>query len=384
MQMLPKSAPRPFRSRSWRGNLCAREKTSRCKTDSKDSHMKAVVFEGPGLPLKLRDLAAPQLGTNEAIVKVEACGICGSDLHATEPGPFLQAPGAVLGHEFAGTVVASSDPAVPEGLRATAVPVNVGGCDTCRELGSCQKGLGILCPSRRITGLNRDLPGAYAEYVKVDSRQIVPLPDRVSFESGALAEPLAVGLHAVDLAGVQPGARVLVIGAGFIGLSVVLFAKLRGAASVVVSERASARREAARAAGADDVIDPVAEADLKAAFVARAGEAPDVIFECVGAPGVIQTCIDAAAPRATLVVVGVCLKEDAIWPARAVHKELKLQFAMGYAAADFARVLDFLDRGEIVPDNLVTDRVSLSELPNAFEALRRPEGQIKVIITPSN
>ena len=260
----------------------------------------------------------------------------------------------------------------------------MGGCDTCRELGSCQKGLGILCPSRRITGLNRDLPGAYAEYVKVDSRQIVPLPDRVSFESGALAEPLAVGLHAVDLAGVQPGARVLVIGAGFIGLSVVLFAKLRGAASVVVSERASARREAARAAGADDVIDPVAEADLKAAFVARAGEAPDVIFECVGAPGVIQTCIDAAAPRATLVVVGVCLKEDAIWPARAVHKELKLQFAMGYAAADFARVLDFLDRGEIVPDNLVTDRVSLSELPNAFEALRRPEGQIKVIITPSN
>ncbi|SDO74533.1 2-desacetyl-2-hydroxyethyl bacteriochlorophyllide A dehydrogenase [Lutimaribacter pacificus] len=342
--------------------------------------MKAAVFKGPGEPLEVRDVPAPILGANEVILKVEACGICGSDLHATEQGPFLQAPGTILGHEFAGTVVASSDAAVPEGLRATAVPVNVGACVECRATGTCGKGLGILCPNRRLTGLNRDLPGAYAEYVKVDSRQVVSLPAGVSFASGALVEPLAVGLHAVNLAALTPGARVLVIGAGFIGLSVLLFAKTLGASVVVVSERSAGRRDAARAAGADDVIDPLAESDLGAAFAARAGGAPDVIFECVGAPGVIQSCIDVAAPRGTVVVVGVCLKEDTILPARAVHKELRLQFAMGYSEADFGQVLGLLDRGEIAAEELITDRVSLSDLPDAFEGLRSPDTQIKVMI----
>jgi (R,R)-butanediol dehydrogenase/meso-butanediol dehydrogenase/diacetyl reductase len=342
--------------------------------------MKAAVFEGLGKPLAIREVAEPELAPGEVLLKVENCGICGSDLHATEDGVFLQAEGTVLGHEFAGIVAASADPAVPEGLRATAVPVNA--CEACRDLGTCKDGLGILCPNNRITGLALDVPGAYADYVKVGARQVVPLPEGVSFEQGAMVEPLAVGLHAVEKAQIPMGGRVLVIGAGPIGLSVTAFARLAGAARIVVSERAEARRAAASDFGATDVLDPGAVEDVGAAFSAATGGPPDVIFDCVGVPGMIQSCIDLSRPKGTIVVVGVCMKPDEVIPIAAILKELKLQFVLGYVESDFARVLDYLGQGRIEADGMVTDRVTLDQLPDAFEALRRPDRQIKVMIRP--
>lgn len=342
--------------------------------------MKAAVFEGLGKPLAIVEMPEPALAPGEVLIKVENCGICGSDLHATEDGVFLQAEGTVLGHEFAGTVVASADAAVPEGLRATAVPVNA--CDRCRDLGTCKDGLGILCPNNRITGLALDVPGAYAEFVKVGARQVVALPEGVSFQQGAMVEPLAVGMHAVEKAQIPLGGRVLVIGAGPIGLSVTSFARLAGAGQIVVSERAEARRQAANGFGATHVINPGAVEDLGAAFAGAAGGPPDVIFDCVGVPGMIQSCIDLSRPRGTVVVVGVCMKPDEVIPITAILKELRLQFVLGYVESDFARVLDLLGQGRIAADGMVTDRVTMKELPDAFEALRHPDRQIKVMIRP--
>jgi (R,R)-butanediol dehydrogenase/meso-butanediol dehydrogenase/diacetyl reductase len=197
-----------------------------------------------------------------------------------------------------------------------------------------------------------------------------------------MVEPLAVGLHAVEKAQIPMGGRVLVIGAGPIGLSVTAFARLAGAGRIVVSERAEARRAAAADFGATDVLDPGAVEDVGAAFAEATGGPPDVIFDCVGVPGMIQSCIDLSRPKGTIVVVGVCMKPDEVIPIAAILKELKLQFVLGYVESDFARVLDYLGQGRIEADGMVTDRVTLDQLPDAFEALRRPDRQIKVMIRP--
>lgn len=345
--------------------------------------MKAAVFRGLGRKLEIEDMAQPVPGAGEVVIKVAACGVCGSDLHATDAGVFLQEDGTVLGHEFSGEVVASGDPAVPVGLRATAVPVNACADEACQALGRCKNDLGILCPQNRITGLAKSVPGAYAQFIKVGARQVVALPDGVSWEEGAMVEPLAVGLHAVTKSEMPLGARVLIIGAGPIGLSVTAFAALRGAASVVVSERAPARREAATAFGATAVVDPTKHEDLGAEFARLAGGPPDVIFDCVGVPGIVQSCINLSRARGTVVVVGVCMKEDTFIPITAILKELRMQFVLGYVDSDFATVLDFLQAGKIPAAAMVTDRVTLGQLHEAFEGLRQPGSQIKMMILPN-
>jgi (R,R)-butanediol dehydrogenase/meso-butanediol dehydrogenase/diacetyl reductase len=221
------------------------------------------------------------------------------------------------------------------------------------------------------------------QFIKVGARQVVPLPEGVTWEEGAMVEPLAVGLHAVTKSEMQLGARVLIIGAGPIGLSVAAFSALRGASAVVVSERAPARREAATAFGATAVVDPTKVEDLGAEFARLAGGPPDVIFDCVGVPGIIQSCIDLSRARGTIVVVGVCMKEDKVIPISAILKELRVQFILGYVDEDFAKVLDFLQAGKINAAAMVTDRVSLGELPDAFEGLRQPGNQIKMLILPN-
>jgi (R,R)-butanediol dehydrogenase/meso-butanediol dehydrogenase/diacetyl reductase len=344
--------------------------------------MKAAVFEGLGKPLAVRDVQRPKARPGQIVLRVDYCGICGSDLHATQPGVFVVPEGTVLGHEFAGEVVESADPAFAPGDRVTALPVNACADPACEALGRCKDDLGILCPQSRITGLALDVPGAYAEMIAVGARQAVKLPEGVSTRMGALVEPLAVGLHAVRVSRVGLGARVLVIGAGPIGLSVTAFARAAGARAVVVSERNDTRRALAARMGATATL--AAPQRLAAAFAEVAGGPPDVIFECVGAPGLIQACIDAARPRGQIVVVGVLMNPDTIVPISGILKEIDLQFILGYVDEDFALVLDALAAGRIDAAPMVTDEVTLDQLPAAFEALRHPSTQVKVLIRPGS
>ncbi len=342
--------------------------------------MKAAVFEGLGKPLGIREVQSPQARPGQVVLRVEYCGICGSDLHATHPGVFVVPEGTVLGHEFSGEVIDSADPAFAPGDRVTALPVNACADPACQALGRCKDDLGILCPQNRITGLAGDVPGAYAERIAVGARQAVKLPDGVSYEEGALVEPLAVGLHAVRTSRVALGSRVLVIGAGPIGRSVTAFARAAGARAVVVSERNPARRGLAARMGATATLeDPE---DLAGAFAAVAGGPPDVIFECVGAPGLIQACIDASRPRGQIVVVGVLMNPDTLVPITGILKEIDLQFVLGYVDEDFGLVLDALARGAIDAKPMISDIVTLDALPEAFEALRNPTTQVKVLIRP--
>jgi threonine dehydrogenase-like Zn-dependent dehydrogenase len=174
---------------------------------------------------------------------------------------------------------------------------------------------------------------------------------------------------------------VLIMGGGPIGLAVAVFSKIAGARDVVVSEFAPARREAAGALGATAVIDPSKE-DVGESFVRKTGAQPDIIFECVGVPGMIQKAVDLSRPFGRIVVVGVCMVEDTMTPISAIFKESNIQYVLGYGRPDWRLVLDLLDSGRVDPKPMITDIVGLNELPSAFEQLRNPTTQIKVMVRP--
>jgi 2-desacetyl-2-hydroxyethyl bacteriochlorophyllide A dehydrogenase len=295
---------------------------------------------------------------------------------------FVVPDGTILGHEFAGEIVESGSPLWKVGEMATALPNNA--CEDCRKLGlmKCKDDMGIMCPKNTLTGFHPSTQGAYAEYVKFSCEEALRLPSAVKAREGAAVEPLAVGLHAVNKGKVALGERVLILGGGPIGLATAVFSKLAGARDVIVSEFAPARREAAGAMGATGVIDPSKE-DVAEAFARQAGGPPDIIFECVGVPGMIPKAVDLSRTWGRIVVVGVCMVEDPWVPMSAIFKETNIQYVLGYGRPDWRLVLDLLDSGRVDPRPMITDIVSLDELPAAFEALRKPSTQIKVMVRPN-
>ncbi len=341
--------------------------------------MRAAVFEGFGKPLTIQNIPEPVPGPGEMVIKVRHCGICGSDLHATEEGTAQGVPGGtVLGHEFCGEVVrlgAGAEAQWKEGDRVASMPFI--GCGACAM---CLSGQGNWCKKVRGQGFGR-IPGAYAEYVLVGAKESILLPESVSWKEGALVEPLAVGLHGWNLANLAPGSDILVVGAGPVGLAVVVWARLLGARHIVVTAKSSRRADLARSLGATDFIE--SDQDLRAAYRKIVGSPPAAIFECVGAPGMIDLCCRIAPVRSKVVVLGVCMKQDTFLPSVAVQKELNLQFSMAYGTKDFEVAVDMLARGRLDPEAMVTDVVGFDAFPAAFEALRHRSHQCKVLLDPS-
>ncbi|MET4697274.1 (R,R)-butanediol dehydrogenase/meso-butanediol dehydrogenase/diacetyl reductase [Constrictibacter sp. MBR-5] len=342
--------------------------------------MRAAVFRGVGKPLAIAARDMPEAGPGELLLKVAYCGICGSDLHATDTESYGLALGATLGHEFSGEVVASGSADFRAGDRIAVNPIRA--CDDCASEGVCRDGLGALCPNSRFTGLFGPAPGGYAEYATVRAAQAIRLPDGVSLRDGALLEPLAVGAHAVAAAGPVEGSRVLVLGAGPIGVAVAIMARLDGAAHVAISEPAAGRRRRAAGAGVDPVLDPAA-GDLARQFAAAAGRGPDVIFDCVGKSGLLQQCIELSGPRGRVVVVGVCMTEDRMIPRAALKKELAVRWVLAYTAEDFDRVVGHMRAGRIDGASLVSSVIGFADLPRVFEELRTPNDHLKVLIDPA-
>ena len=340
--------------------------------------MKAAVFKGTGERLSIREVERPELEENELLLKVAFTGICGSDLHAAEtPGALL--PDTVMGHEFTGEVVQSTSQDWRVGDRVAANPHWV--CDVCASGGKCHDGRDPACANSCFMGFKPEVPGAFAEYVRIRASQAVRLPDNVSLRDGALMEPLAVARHAVDICGAMQGDSVLVIGGGPIGLGVLLMSMDAGAAKVVVCEPDASRRACAQQLGATAVIDPTVE-DLSSAMVRVDIGSPDIVFECVGAPGFLQQTIDVMATRARAVIVGVCMTEDRLMPRAAIRKEATLKFALGYTNNDFEYVRQYLMLNARKAAAMVSKVVLLDALPEIFDQLRSQKSLIKVLVTP--
>lgn len=340
--------------------------------------MKAAVFKEVGSPLTVETVDDPTPQSTGLVMKVSFCGVCGTDLHATREGLTTACCGQVLGHEYVGEIVEVGKDAEGDweiGDRVCALPFIA--CGKCLP---CAAGHFFECQNKSVSGV--DAPGGFAEYVATGARETIRLPGSLELQTAALVEPLAVGIHAVRIADVKAGSRVMVVGAGPIGLTVALWARFFGARAVVVSEIASSRSALAMKMGATSVIqpDPAAGAEqLLEQFVDAAGGPPDVIFECVGAPGLLQQCIEIAPQRGKIIPVGVCEQPDAIMPFFGLVKELQIQFAIAYSKDDFETCVAMLAEGRIDVSPMITDIVSLDDLPDAFEALRTPSHQCKVL-----
>ncbi|MBT4160006.1 MAG: alcohol dehydrogenase catalytic domain-containing protein [Gammaproteobacteria bacterium] len=321
--------------------------------------MKAAIFPGPGKPLVIQDIDKPTISDDEMLVRVARCGICGTDIHASREGPFMAPPNTVFGHEFAGEIVEIGSQ-VPDGSysvgdRVTSLPF----------IGDQTIGLG-------------EITGAYAEFVKVAPESAVRLPDALDDANGALVEPLAVGLHAVKRAGSVAEKNILIIGAGPIGLSCAIWCRFLGARSIVISEMSPARIDMARKLGFSDFVDPAG--DVSEQFRELTSGVPEIQFECVGQPGLLQQCIERAPGTGTIMCIGVCDNPDTIIPLLALTKELTLRWAVAYEKEDFEFTIDMMASGRIDGSAMVTHVVSLDELPEIFEALRTPTDQCKVLI----
>jgi len=333
--------------------------------------MQAVVSKGPK-SLALEEVPDPTPRPGELVLRVQGCGICGSDLHLYQSG--LLPPGAIMGHEFAGEVVESAA-GFQAGDRVCAIPTL--SCGSCAK---CLTGLSAFCTNgSRAIGLG-PAPGALAEYVAVAPHNAVKLPAGVGSDLGALVEPLAVGLHAVNVARVRPGDAALVMGAGPVGLAVTLWLRHLGVRTILVSEKSAGRREVAGRLGATEVVEP---AGLLPASQRVAPEGIDVVFEATGAPGLIGQSINATAFRGRVVVVGVCNHPDTIFPLAGILKEATVHFVLAYELADFRYTVAMMEQERIDPAPMVTDRIGLAEVPAMFDALATPTTQAKVLIDPA-
>jgi len=337
--------------------------------------MQVVTFEGNGKALVLGDLPEPEPGHGQLLLKVAACGICGSDLHAYQAG--FPALGVVFGHEFAGEVVAIGE-GVADDWQVGDHVISLGAM-TCGQCTPCLEGAMAQCENIELIGFTRN--GAYAEYVITQAQVSTRVPPGIKSSQAALVEPLAVGLAAFRDCQLPLAGKVLVIGAGIIGITVIKWARFFGAEHVAVSEPDPARLARAGQAGATTLIDAGENQDAVQAFRDATGAAPDVIVECVGRP-MLQHLIDIAPPGAHIVAVGAAMEPEPISSVAAAQKKIRMTFSFGYTLQDFQFILRMVAAGRMKTDGLITCSVSLEKVPEAFAGLMQPNEHCKVMIEP--
>jgi (R,R)-butanediol dehydrogenase/meso-butanediol dehydrogenase/diacetyl reductase len=346
--------------------------------------MKAFVYQGVGKPSEIREVPIPVPAEGELLLKVVACGICGSDIHAAENG--FAAPGSVMGHEYTGHVVAIG-PGVSSSWKEGDRVFGIGG-RPCHKCPACKRGLYFNCPSLIMQGFDPRLTGGYAEYTLCMAEASLKVPDGLDLVEAAAVEPLSVGLAGWKLANVAPGGSVLVMGAGVIGMTVLQWARFFGAvdAAIYVTSRASSippvRLDRAKRNGATIVIDGSKDANPVQAVQDKTGRAPSYIFECIGKP-MLQKIIDVAPSHGHIIVLGGSMQPEQISSLSAVLKSLRFSFSFAYEIPkDLAFTLQMMAEGRISAESLITGSVGFDELPEMFEKLMLPNEHCKVLLKP--
>jgi (R,R)-butanediol dehydrogenase/meso-butanediol dehydrogenase/diacetyl reductase len=335
--------------------------------------MSAAVYVGDG-QIVVEQVPRPEPGPGEVLVEIAECGICGSDLHMV----FEQyaKPGAILGHEWSGLVAAApSDSGWSVGDRVVGNPSP--GCGRCRP---CRRGRPSVC-------LNRATPdfvgyrGAFCQYKTVTADSLIRIPDSLSTRMAALAEPTAITLHALRLAGVHPDDHVLVTGAGPVGLLLVAVLRAHGISDITVSEPSAIRRQQALSVGAARVVTPDSLEPPPTALPVADPYA--VVFECSGQAGALEAGVGQLDCAGTLVIVGTGFEPPRINQNRMIIFELELIGAYNYDDEGFEPALDLLERDLLPFDALIEpDNIPLSDVMVSMELLARGEIPSKVMVQP--
>jgi (R,R)-butanediol dehydrogenase / meso-butanediol dehydrogenase / diacetyl reductase len=334
--------------------------------------MRAGVFRGIR-QVPIEDVPDPDPGPCDIVLDVKACGICGSDLH-TYLAAQLAEEGQIMGHEFSGEVVhvGGAVEGIAVGDRVTGPPIQ-----PCGACGACRDGRRHLCETWTTRSIAYGLPGGFAERLRIPDatlgENVFKLAETLTFEHGALVEPLAVGVHAVGRADPRPGDVAVVLGLGTIGLQVAQVLLARGLTQVIGADLSPLRRAVAEELG----VTAVSSAEL-----AASGDQPiDVVFEATGAPALVQSAMELVRPAGTVVLIALYEQPAQIVPTLAVQKELAVRGSAIFTPAEFREAVELLASGKVRGEPLITHRLALEDLGAAFEAQLDKEAAIKVMVT---
>jgi len=328
------------------------------------------------------ETADPKPESDEVLIKVEACGICGSDVHGMDGSTGRRRPPIIMGHEAAGVIMATGSDASEwrKGDRVTFdSTIYCGKCEF------CQRGEINLCDARRVLGVScadYRQNGAFAEYLAVPQRVLYRVPDALSFEHAALIEPFTIALHAVKRAGISSPKSSVVIGAGMIGLAIVQVLASQGCRSIICVDVAADRLAVATKCGATQVINSKTAEPIEAILALTNGKGSEVALEAVGLTSTVDLALQSVRKGGSVVLVGnVAPKID--FPLQiAVTRELSI-YGSCASKGDYPECLDLMARKALRPDLLISAVAPLSEGADWFQRLYNKEpGLLKVILKP--
>jgi len=317
----------------------------------------------------VEEVEIPKPSSGQSLIEVKACGICGTDIHAYHgKHPFISTP-IVLGHEFSGVQTET-------GAHVVVEPSLV-----CGKCYNCRTGRYNICNTLKVIGCQSD--GAFAEYIAVPTNKVFRIPKEMSFEEAALVEPAAVGVHAARQAGIRQQDRIVIFGAGPIGLMTLQASKGLGASEVVVADFSKGRLELAKQLGADHAVD-VAETDLVKWVQKNFGpDGIDKVLECVGGSQqtTLKQAIELARKGTRITVVGVFPGSIPIEMSLLQDREIELVGSLMYSGEDFPTAIDLIHRGKIDAKRLISRVFPMERITDAFELLERErEGIIKIVL----
>ncbi len=336
--------------------------------------MKSVVIKGKR-EFEIKNIDEPEKMTGKVLIKVHKTGICGSDLHYFELG---EPKGLIMGHEYSGEVLDNGGREdLKIGDRVTALPLSpCGHCD------ACLSGNIHYCPETwaHASGLSLDNPGGLEPMLSVRSDMVFKLPDEMSDEEGALVEPTAVGYHAINLANIDVGDEVLIIGSGVIGLMCAMFAKKSGASHVIVSEVNEARGEEAVNLGVADGFVNAKDEEAMRSYINHF----DKVIECCGNSQAVNSAMDLVKPGGKVILVGVSMLPINFNSIQTVMKEITVIGAIAYKKEEFAKCISMIANKEIEVTRFISKIVTLEDVQECYEELTSgTSNSIKILVDPN-
>lgn len=340
--------------------------------------MKAVVFHGKDVGLKIEDVPVPPVGDGEILVKVAACGVCHTDLHYIEHGvPTFKKPPVVLGHEASGIVeeVGAGVTNVTKGQRVL-IPAVL----TCGKCTCCRIGRENICTY--MTMLGNHIDGAYAEYVAVPAKDVLDLPESIPLEEASIiADAISTPYHAVkNRAQVKPGDNVVIFGCGGVGINAVQLSAAVGARVIAVDINEK-KLEWASEFGAADTINASKVERVSKAVKKLTGGGADIAMEVIGNPRTIEEAFESVRVGGRLCVVGYTHETISIVAGKIMFKELEVVGSLGCRPVDYVPLIRMVEQGKIDVKRQVTHRFGLDEIGKAFELMK--EGlSLRSIVIP--